>query len=66
MEIETAGDRDDRERQLLLQIADEFPDMTVERVPGADWEAYPKDVTVLRAMTLDVMIGKLRGQGRPS
>lgn len=57
--MELGSDRAAREEKLMAEIAEEYPDTTVERVPGIGWESYPKSAAVLRTITLDAMKAKL-------
>ena len=66
--MELGSDRADRERRLMAEIAEEYPDVTVERVLGVGFEALPKGVTVLRTVTIEAMVAKLkkrRGEAAP-
>jgi hypothetical protein len=55
----SGADRAAWERQLMAEIAVEFPDWDVEHVPGIGFEAFPKGTVILRTITLDRMKGKL-------
>ena len=58
--MELGSDRAERERRLMAEIAEQFPGVTVERVPGIGFECFPKGAFVLRTITIDAMIAKLR------
>jgi hypothetical protein len=53
------SERAELEARLLAEIAERYPDLTVEWVPGVGFEAYPKGTVVLRTITLDAMMAKL-------
>ena len=58
--MELGSDRADRERRLMAEIAEEYPDVTVERVPGIGFECFPRGAVILRTVTLDAMMAKLK------
>jgi hypothetical protein len=58
--MELGSDRAAHEEKLMAEIAEEYPDVTVERIWGVGFECYPKGVTVLRAIEIDAMQAKLK------
>lgn len=58
--MELGSDRADHERRLMAEIAEEYPDVTVERVPGVGFECFPRGAVVLRTITIDAMAAKLK------
>lgn len=57
-EAEDSTARDKAEARLRAAIAEEFPDVDIHSVFGG-FEAVPAGTVVIRAMTLDSMMGKL-------
>ena len=55
---EDSAAREKAEARLLAAIAEEFPDIDIHGVFGG-YEALPRGTEVIRAMTLDSMMGKL-------
>jgi hypothetical protein len=55
----TGGERAERERLLAAELAVEYPDWDIERVPGLGFEARPKGTQVLHSITIDGLKAKL-------
>lgn len=60
--MELGTDRAAHERLLAAELAEEYPDWTVERVPGIGFEARPKEAPVIRSITIDGIKAKLKRQ----
>jgi|HubBroStandDraft_2_1064218.scaffolds.fasta_scaffold269479_4 hypothetical protein len=61
---EDSAAREKAEARLLAAIAEEFPDVDIHGVFGG-YEALPRGTEVIRAMTLDSMMGKLAARRAP-
>lgn len=59
--METGRERVEREKRLLAEIAEEFPDVEVTRVFGG-LDAVPKGTPIVRAANTEALLRQLREQ----